>query len=47
VFTSVGIEEDEADPLKGHGWMCRLLDASALGAAGFDRVRKGEISPEP
>jgi len=47
VFTSVGREEDEADPLKGHGWMCRLLDASALGAAGFDRVRKAEISPEP
>jgi hypothetical protein len=46
VFTSVGREEDEADPLKGHGWMCRLLDASALGAAGFDRVRKAEISPE-
>ena len=24
VFISVGSEEDEADPLKGHGWMCRL-----------------------
>jgi hypothetical protein len=47
VFTSVGREEDEADPLKGHGWMCRLLDASALGTAGFERVRKAEISPEP
>jgi len=46
VFASVGREEDEADPLKGHGWMCRLLDASALGAAGFDRVRKAEITPE-
>jgi hypothetical protein len=47
VFTSVGREEDEADPLKGHGWMCRLLDASALGTAGFERVRKAEIFPEP
>jgi hypothetical protein len=47
VFTSVGREEDEADPLKGHGWMCRLLDASALGAAGFERVRKADISPGP
>jgi hypothetical protein len=46
VFASVGREEDEADPLKGHGWMCRLLDASSLGAAGFERVRKAEISPE-
>ena len=46
VFTSVGREEDEADPLKGHGWMCRLLDASALGAAGFERVRKAEITPD-
>jgi hypothetical protein len=46
VFASVGREEDEADPLKGHGWMCRLLDASALGAAGFERVRKAEITPE-
>jgi hypothetical protein len=47
VFTSVGREEDEADPVKGHGWMCRLLDVSALGAAGFERIRKGEVSPEP
>jgi hypothetical protein len=47
VFTSVGREEDESDPLKGHGWMCRLLDASALGAAGFERIRKAEVSLEP
>ncbi len=45
VFASVGREEDEANPDSGHGWMCRLLDASALGAAGFDRVRKAEIVP--
>ncbi len=43
VFASVGAMEDEADPLSGHGWMCRLLDASALGAAGFERVRKAEL----
>jgi hypothetical protein len=43
VFASVGAMEDEADPLSGHGWLCRLLDASALGAAGFERVRKAEL----
>jgi hypothetical protein len=47
VFVSVGSEDDEADPLKGHGWMCRLVDASALGAGGFERVRKAEVTPEP
>jgi len=45
VFASVGREEDEANPDSSHGWMCRLLDASALGAAGFDRVRKAEVVP--
>jgi hypothetical protein len=45
VFASVGSEEDESNPNSGHGWMCRLLDASALGAAGFDRVRKAEVVP--
>ena len=43
VFASVGREEDEADPNAGHGWMCRLVDASALAAAGFERVRKAEL----
>jgi hypothetical protein len=43
VFASVGTTEDEADPDKGHGWMCRLLDAEVLGAAGFSRVRKAEL----
>jgi hypothetical protein len=46
IFVSVGTEADEADPGKGHGWMCRLLDAEALGAAGFERVRKGELRVE-
>jgi hypothetical protein len=43
IFASVGHEDDEADPDKGHGWMCRLVDAGALGAAGFERVRKAEL----
>jgi hypothetical protein len=46
VFVSVGSEAEEADPNKGHGWMCRLLDAEALGAAGFERVRKAELRVE-
>ena len=45
VFASVGSEEDEANPDSGHGWMCRLVDASVLGAAGFRRVRKTELAP--
>ena len=43
VFASVGASHDEADPYSGYGWMCRLLDAGALGAAGFARVRKPEL----
>jgi hypothetical protein len=43
IFASVGTFEDEADPDSGHGWMCRLLDAEVLGAAGFSRVRKTEL----
>jgi len=43
VFASVGSVDDESDPDRGHGWMCRLLDAGALGAAGFARVRKLEL----
>jgi hypothetical protein len=45
VFASVGSFEDEADPLSGHGWMCRLVDSGALAAAGFARVRKAELWP--
>jgi hypothetical protein len=40
VFAAVGAPEDEADPDSGYGWMCRLVDAGALGAAGFSRVRQ-------
>ena len=43
VFVSVGSVDDESDPYKGHGWLCRLLDSGALGAAGFVRVRKAQL----
>jgi hypothetical protein len=43
VFASVGSVEDEADPLRGHGWMCRLVDSGVLAAAGFARVKKAEL----
>jgi hypothetical protein len=46
IFASIGSTDDEADPDKGHGWMCRLFDAGALTAAGFTRVRKPELSVE-
>ena len=44
VFASIGTADDEADPNSGHGWMCRLVDSEALGAAGFARVRKAELA---
>jgi hypothetical protein len=43
VFAAVGSPDDEADPDSGYGWMCRLIDAGALGAAGFSRVRQPEV----
>jgi hypothetical protein len=43
IFASVGNLDDEADPDKGHGWMCRLVDVSALATAGFQRVRKAQL----
>ena len=43
IFAAVGSFEDEANPDSGHGWMTRLVDASALNAAGFSRVRKAEL----
>jgi hypothetical protein len=43
IFASVGSTEDEADPDAGHGWLCRLVDAGVLTAAGFSRVRKSEL----
>ena len=43
VFAATGTTDAESDPLSGYGSMCRLLDAEALGAAGFVRVRKTEL----
>ena len=45
IFASIGSPDDEADPLSAHGWMCRLVDAGVLGAAGFERVRKAQLEP--
>jgi hypothetical protein len=46
ILASVGSYEDEFDPDRGHGWLCRLLDSGVLGIAGFERVRKYELGPE-
>jgi hypothetical protein len=43
IFASTGSTDDEADPIRGHGWMCRLLDSEALGAAGFKRMRRSQL----
>ena len=43
VFAAVGSVDDEANPRAGYGWLCRLVDAGALAAAGFRRVRKPEL----
>jgi hypothetical protein len=43
IFASTGTTDDEARLESGHGWMCRLLDSEALGAAGFKRVRRSEL----
>jgi hypothetical protein len=43
VFAAVGRFDDESDPDAPYGWMCRLVDAGALAAAGFRRVRKAEL----
>ncbi len=43
VFAAVGSYDDEADPDVGYGWLSRLVDAGALGAAGLRRVRKAEL----
>jgi hypothetical protein len=44
IFASSGTWEDESSPDSGHGWLCRLVDAGVLAAAGFSRVRKSEIA---
>jgi hypothetical protein len=43
VFAAVGRYEGESDPDTGYGWMCRLVDSGALGAAGLHRVRKATL----
>jgi hypothetical protein len=43
IFASVGRMDDESNPDNGHGWMTRLVDAGALTAAGFARVRKADL----
>jgi hypothetical protein len=43
VFAAVGDFDGEADPDTGYGWLSRLVDAGALAAAGFRRVRKAEL----
>ena len=44
IFASIGSEDGESDPLSGHGWLCRLVDADVHGAAGFVRVREAASS---
>jgi hypothetical protein len=39
-FAAIGRFDDDSNPFKGYGWMCRLVDAGVLQAAGFKRVRK-------
>jgi hypothetical protein len=43
IFAATGSFDDQANPESGFGWMTRLVDASALNAAGFTRVRKAEL----
>ena len=43
VFASLGTDEDEASPDRGHGWLSRLVDSGAHTAAGFTRVRKATL----
>jgi hypothetical protein len=40
IFAAVGSFDDDANPDSGYGWLCRLVDAGVLQAAGFYRVRK-------
>lgn len=44
ILAAVGNLDDESSPVSGYGWLCRLLDAEVLGAAGFQRVRKAELA---
>jgi hypothetical protein len=44
-FAALGSPDDESNPLSGYGWMARLYDAGALGAAGFQRIHKATLLP--
>ncbi len=45
VFAALGQGDDEYRADSGYGWMCRLVDADVLGAAGFHRVRQAQLQP--
>ncbi len=40
IFAAVGSFDDDVNPFSGYGWLCRLVDARVLQAAGFYRARK-------
>jgi hypothetical protein len=40
IFAAFGGFDDDSNPSSGYGWMCRLVDAGVLQAAGFYRARK-------
>jgi hypothetical protein len=40
IFAAAGRFDDDENPLSAYGWMCRLVDAGVLQAAGFYRARK-------
>ena len=40
IFAAVGRFDDDSNPASSYGWMCRLVDAGVLQAAGFYRARK-------
>jgi hypothetical protein len=40
IFAAIGSFDDDSNPSSGYGWMCRLVDAGVLQAAGFYRARK-------
>jgi hypothetical protein len=43
VFAAAGRVDDDSNPLSAFGWMFRLVEADVLGAAGFERVRRGDL----
>jgi hypothetical protein len=45
VFAASGSFDDDSNPDSGYGWICRLVDASVLQAAGLQRIRKARLLP--